>query len=234
MTDLEDEDYYVPLQDQRVFGAGIKRKRINFVPASTSEPSELATAAAKGPTIASRYLSIVLPKPPTAEQVLDEPASSTPASVEQTTEDGPPVMCPVCSQSISPSDNPSVTHESSISHQLCLDHVHPPSHLPRTHIGVRYLTSHGWDPDARRGLGARLEGITVPIKAKEKNDTAGLRENVDENEMTNINPKREGKTVKLNAKELKVQYFEAKRRAERLRQNFYGPDLEKYLGPDHL
>src|ERR1700749_928263 len=154
-----DEDYFLPLQDQRVFGAGIKRKRIDFVPASTSDLSQ-PTSTRQGKTdIGSRYLSIVLPQSRTDSP--DTTASTTPEvtdlpserpSAESSAQPSPlptaPELCPVCAQPITS------THESSIAHQVCLQHVHPPSHLPRSHVGVRYLSSYGWDPDARRGLGA--------------------------------------------------------------------------------
>lgn len=63
--DYDDEDYFVPLEDQRVFGAGIKRKRVPFVRAS----DDLVTTATPAPTsntparsVADIYSSIVLSK----------------------------------------------------------------------------------------------------------------------------------------------------------------------------
>ncbi|RAO67988.1 uncharacterized protein BHQ10_004000 [Talaromyces amestolkiae] len=63
--DYDDEDYFVPLEDQRVFGAGIKRKRVPFVRAS----GDLHTTAPSAPTsntparsVADIYSSIVLSK----------------------------------------------------------------------------------------------------------------------------------------------------------------------------
>jgi hypothetical protein len=108
---------------------------------------------------------------------------------------------------------------------------------------VRYLSSYGWDPDARRGLGAREEGITAPIKATKKNDTAGLRErsgDLDDVEKRNRNPNPKGGATqaaavvvaKSDAKQVRVRALEARKRAERLRATFYGPDLERYLGPE--
>jgi hypothetical protein len=61
----DDEDYFVPLEDQRVFGAGIKRKRVPFVRASddlhTTAPS---ASISNTPTrsVADIYSSIVLSK----------------------------------------------------------------------------------------------------------------------------------------------------------------------------
>ncbi|KAJ9604360.1 hypothetical protein H2200_011194 [Cladophialophora chaetospira] len=248
-----DEDYYLPLQDQRVFGAGIKRKRINFVPASTGD-QPLPANTGQPTDIGNRYLSIVLPKSqpespdttsaPTSgvlekvsQQHLNETVAQAVNETPKTTSD----LCSICAQPMTKSTNNSTetthtAHESSIAHQFCLTHSHPPSHLPRDHVGVRYLTAHGWDPDSRLGLGAKQEGISVPIKAREKHDTVGLREKEDEDAVATrkkkAEAKKESKVVKLNAKELKARDIEARRRAEKLRANFYGPDLEQYLRTD--
>lgn len=233
----EDEDYHLPLQDQRVFGAGIKRKRIAFVPASSTESSLPFTTDSPKSDIASRYLAIVLPKvsqsqsqsPLQTPRPPERSSSAPPASTSTSTGQ----ICSVCHQPVVASTD---KHESSLAHQLCLTHVNPPSHLDRSHVGLRYLTTHGWDPDSRLGLGARQEGIRVPVKPKEKHDTEGLRESLPDDSRTirkKATPRKEdNKVVKLNAKQIRVQDTEAKRRADRLRQSFYGPDLEKYLGPN--
>ncbi|KAI1624585.1 hypothetical protein EDD37DRAFT_417918 [Exophiala viscosa] len=227
----EDEDYFLPVQDQRVFGAGIKRKRIAFVPASSSESSIPSTTKPQESTnIASRYLSIVLPK---ESRKVEEPDEK---ELEQVATE----ICPVCKQPLSSSDDTVTTidthaHESSIAHQVCLQHIHPPSHLDREHVGVKYLEAYGWDPDSRAGLGARQEGIRIPIKPKEKHDTAGLREIVEDDgrgTKTRIKVKKEDRVIRLDAKKVRVMEMEAKKRAEKFRKSFYGPDLEKYLGPN--
>lgn len=63
--DYDDEDYFVPLEYQRVFGAGIKRKRVPFVRAT----DDLHTTAPSAPisktparSVADIYSSIVLSK----------------------------------------------------------------------------------------------------------------------------------------------------------------------------
>ncbi|RAH82270.1 hypothetical protein BO86DRAFT_447975 [Aspergillus japonicus CBS 114.51] len=68
----EEEDYFLPLEDQRVFGAGIRRKRVPFVRSSDPDlhttDSALrrnaapSTETTTGATIANKYLSIVLSK----------------------------------------------------------------------------------------------------------------------------------------------------------------------------
>ena len=231
-----DDDYkYVPLTEQRVFGAGIKRKRIDFVPASTTGTSAIPSNPSTN--MGNHYLSIVLPKAvavvePKEQQ--DQPAESTESLA----------TCPICQQPVSKASRSAEkatpnSHESSIAHQVCLEHSHQPSHLDREHVGLKYMASYGWDVDGRRGLGAREEGIRAPIKVKEKKDTAGLRETADgEDDEDVAASKRKRHVVKkvekpavLNARELKQKDIEDRKRMERLRQSFYGPDLEQYLGP---
>lgn len=236
--DYEDEDYFLPLQDQRVFGSGIKRKRVPFVSASSLSSVDAATdstaSAFKNETsTVDRYLSIVLPNDPTT-------SSSNP----NTNACGPlPDLCPICSLPLpkpttsSPPTCTTAAHESLLAHQACLPHSHPPSHLPRQHVGLRYLASYGWDPDSRQGLGRAGEGIRAPIKGKAKNDTVGL--GVDFTEKENKGEKRRRKREskggnesqkKLNAKEVRKMELEGRRKRERLRGMFYGSgDVERYL-----
>lgn len=202
----DQEAYFVPAEDQRVFGAGIKRKRVTFVPASTDESNVLSKPKT---AVGDKYLSIVLKS---QEQKSEE--------VETT------VACEICGQPVKES------HESSISHQLCIEHSHPPSHLPREHIGLKILGSHGWDPDSRLGLGASGEGIRVPIKSKTKNDTVGLGVETKQRNDGGMFEVKAAEGIKpLNAKEVRLQEEAGRKRAQKLQQNFYGEDLSKYLGP---
>ena len=226
-----DDEYYVPLVNQKAFGAGVKRKRIDFVPASQIDVP-LQQDVSKNPSLADRYLSIVLPKDSTYPKSI--PSSTTALNHETITA---PTLCAVCKQPISTTtDNLALnTHESSIAHQVCLTHSHQPSHLDREHVGLRYLTGYGWDPDSRKGLGARQEGITIPIKAKQKHDTTGLKEIEDEEDIKfRKRPvkKPEEPVVRLDAGKLRKKQEEERKRAEKLRHMFYGPDLSQYLGPD--
>lgn len=218
---MADEDYFLPLEDQRVFGAGIKRKRIAFVAASDNDAGvtpSLPRSPATDDNVADRYLSIVLkeskPATPTAQKALSSGD-----------------VCAICKQPLSPS------HESTLAHQVCLEHSHPPSHLDRNRHGLRYLSLYGWNPDERVGLGANAEGIRYPIRPKAKHDTVGLQETKSvEEEAAKVKTKKivlrkEDKKVFMNAKEVRKQEQEAKKRAEKLRNMFYGSDeVEKYLG----
>lgn len=220
----EDDEYFLPLEDQRVFGAGIKRKRIAFVPSSTLESVVSTPTKAAATTSHDRYLSII-------EKKRGGDAQSTEAQSPQN-------LCPVCHLPLSASDIDTDTatnstlskssHESSIAHQVCLSHSHPPSHLDREHVGLKYLSSYGWDPDSRQGLGVRGEGIRAPIKGKIKNDTTGLGVDTKSGVKTRKQPQ---PVVRLNAKQVRLQVAEGKKREAKLRDAFYGKDLEQYLGP---
>lgn len=198
----DDEDYFLPLEDQRVFGAGIRRKRVPFIRSSehelnTTDSSTSTTGAAStqpGPSIANTYLSIVLPK--------NEPQSTNTATAQQKPAPAPAsaqvpaetTYCEVCNlplpllpSTTTPLHNTSDhhntatrPHEASLAHQLCLTHSHPPSHLDRTRHGMRYLSAYGWDPDSLVGLGMPgREGIREPVKGRLKVDTVGLGVDVD-------------------------------------------------------
>lgn len=208
----EQETYFLAAEDQRIFCAGVNRKRVPFVPASSTEGS---TMTEPNTVVGDEYLSIVLKK---QEQPRQENA-------QQDQETHP--ICEVCGQPVKES------HETSISHQMCLEHSHPPSHLPREHVGLKILKISGWDPDSRLGLGATGEGIRIPIKSKVKNDTVGLGVEVkqrDYGRMFEVK-KKEG-MKRLNAKEVRKQEEEGRKLAHRLQRSFYGRDLSQYLGTD--
>ena len=229
----EDDEYFLPLEDQRVFGAGIKRKRIAFVPSSTLESVASTPTKAVATTSHDRYLSIIEKKRGgDAQSTEAQSPTATPIS------EAPQNLCPICHLPLSASDTGTDTatnstlskssHESSIAHQVCLSHSHPPSHLDREHVGLKYLSSYGWDPDSRQGLGVRGEGIRAPIKGKIKNDTTGLGVDAKSGAKTQKQPQ---PVVRLNAKQVRLQEAEEKKREARLRDAFYGKDLEQYLGP---
>jgi G-patch domain len=225
MSQEEDEDYYLPLQDQRVFGAGIKRKCVPFVRAE-SEPADTSQTPPEKAGLGDRYLSIVLP------QSRDDISKDRELPVDTEQEEKPPteMICAVCNLPIM-SDTAAATarpHESSLAHQVCLKHSDPPSHLDRAHVGLRYLSSYGWDPDERRGLGATGAGIRVPIKGKVKNDTVGL--GVKDVDQVRVKKETKEKT-RLNARQVRKLEADGKVRERKLREAFYGKDLEAYLGP---
>lgn len=254
MVDSDEEYYQVPIKDQKFFGAGIKRKRIHFVPSSSSVPTTPASADGTTSRLSAseRYLSVVLggkkPKagsePPVPRAAV---ASSSPNHAEQELQDGSVEedrteskdndgmpLCGICMRPLGDVK----THASSLVHQICLPHTHPPSALDRTRKGIDILQLYGWDPDARRGLGATgREGILHPVKAIEKRDTAGLGLRLDEDEEARIKRRRkpqkppQTEVKKLDAGGVRKMEKEMKKRDEKLRNMFYSnEDVDRYLG----
>ncbi|KAI9745703.1 MAG: hypothetical protein M1818_001239 [Claussenomyces sp. TS43310] len=240
---MSDDEYEIPLQDQRVFGAGIKRKRVHFVPASstTATAPVASTSHPSAQSVADRYLSLVLPLEASPETPMAAEAGAKP-SPEATS----PALCEICNLPLEDLPNPVASdstpsstfpspsrprpHASSLAHQVCLPHSQPPSHLDRSRKGLGILAAYGWDPDARRGLGARGQGIPFPIKARPKDDTLGLG--------VVLPP---GLEAELKSRRIKVERLDAgkvrkleegdRRKRERLQDLFYrSDDLERYLG----
>lgn len=223
--DEDDEEQVddVPLHHKRPFGTGLNsRKPIAFVPASDGDLSRTddSTRARPSQNIGDLYLSLVLP---------DEAKGSTPTPVK---------VCEVCKLPLvvepvgeggvdtDGSSRSKNHHESSLAHQVCLTHSHPPSALDRSRMGLNYLESYGWDPDARAGLGSAQQGIQFPLKPKLKEDTLGIGVVVPKDL-----PKKKEKPQKLDAGRVRKMAQEDKKRSERIQRQFYGnTDVEKYLG----
>ena len=224
---MSDDEYYtVPLTDQAVFGAGLKRKRVPFVPADSS----ISTQTSQNPppeSASSKYLSIVLPQ------------LTTQSGLGGNAKDPSKTRCEICSLPLPEADLPDedtaprsrTAHAASLVHQACLTHSHPPSHLDRNRKGLKYLSSYGWDPDARVGLGRDgAEGRLAPLKAKEKNDTLGLGLKISRKHMQATGPG-DRKPVRMDAKGVRKRAIEEKRREEKMREMFWGrEDVARYLG----
>ncbi|RMY99766.1 hypothetical protein D0862_06993 [Hortaea werneckii] len=245
----EDDEYEIPLRDQRYFGAGIKRKRIQFVPSSSThdhqQSTSLPTTSASSSSAADKYLSIVLKNNPTNEN-LCRPTSAPPTQDEgitrpasphaESTEDVSPStttttleanICPTCHRPIPAGQD--LQHQSSLTHQISLTHSHPPSHLDRKRKGFAVLESQGWDPDSRVGLGASGNtGRLYPIRAQEKKDRVGLGGRVD---IEGAVGKAKAKVERLDAGRVREQHQEGRKKAEGLRNAFYrSEEVERYLG----
>jgi len=218
--DVDDYDD-APLQNIRPFGSGLHRKKITFVPASGDgklNTTTLSMGTKPGQDVADTYLSMVLPedaKPhlpaTTVCEVCHLPLTSLTAEKGATEE----------------VSKTTTSHEGSLAHQLCLPHSHPPSALDRSRMGMAYLSSHGWDPDSRTGLGVEQQGIQFPVKAKVKADNLGVGMVAPKNIPL---PKKE---KQLDAGKVRKLAGEEKRKAARIRQQLSGrkdpDDLEKYL-----
>lgn len=207
--DEEIETYTVPLREPLYYGAGVKKQGIKFVPASA--PS-IATETSKPANVGNRYLEIVLGKKATSDK---EKVATTATSA-----------CDICRLPVNSAT--AVAHETSLAHQVCLEHIHPPSAIDRTRKGTAYLQDMGWDPDSRLGLGASGDGRLYPIQPKEKLDKAGIGTSA---VLKSAAPKIHKKL--LNPKELRKLEAEKKKRNQRLHDMFYTDDrVARYLGPD--
>ncbi|KAF4976999.1 hypothetical protein FZEAL_6419 [Fusarium zealandicum] len=219
-SDESDGEEDVPLHRKRAFGAGLKRKKVEFVPAQDPDAGITTTvtpAKATGTSIGDLYASVVF-------KSAAEPKTET-KSAESVEE--PPEICPVCALPVSSTSQP---HEASFAHQVSLTHSHPPSALDRSRMGLRALKSQGWDPDARQGLGAEGDGMRYPIKVVAKEDTLGVGATVPENVPKQV---KEEKTKRLNRNELRQLAIKERQRNERLQGEIYGRvDVERYLRGD--
>ncbi|KAF2461103.1 hypothetical protein BDY21DRAFT_334335 [Lineolata rhizophorae] len=247
----DDETYTIPLKDQRAFGAGIKRKRIAFVPASDPTSAAGAPRDIDGASVADRYLEIVLGKS-AAKEVSALPAApgeATAAESERRTNvqaDGgagaelrrpssAPVAaaaeCDICKLPITSVAAGTIPHEATLAHQVCLEHSYPPSAIDRNRKGLAVLRAQGWDPDARAGLGVGGEGILHPIKVVEKNDTVGLGVDMKkEKDGAAAVAAAKKKPKKLDAGQVRAKEKEDRVRMEKLRRAFYqSDDVTKYL-----
>ncbi|KAJ6019661.1 hypothetical protein N7499_009373 [Penicillium canescens] len=258
MDDMDEEDYFLPPEQQRPFTSGVRRKRVKFVRSSDLDTTTTpASSATSGASIADTYLSIVMkqptPKtspstptpreqsppprttqsaPPPTEATFPPPAEEPEAELQPTKTSQPDTHCEICNLPLATiqTDQP---HEASLAHQVCLTHSHPPSHLDRTRQGLRYLSTYGWDPDSRRGLGAPgREGIREPLKPRPKNDTAGLGTGLDaDGDRLPPKPPPLPKVQKLNAKQTAKKAAEDRARGERMRKLLFSNDeVLKYLG----
>ncbi|KAH8678677.1 hypothetical protein BGZ60DRAFT_468121 [Tricladium varicosporioides] len=251
----DDDVYEIPLQDQRVFGAGIKRKRVQFVPSSSNSSTPPTQSRSSAKSISDHYLKLVLSESskdanndtaPRHQQFTASDERSSNSGEQQASESQ---VCEICSLPLSSLPSAGTTlnglsntdysgmgpskdmrpHEASLAHQVCLKHSHPPSHLDRNRKGLAILSTYGWDPDARLGLGATGQGIQYPIKTKPKDDKLGigvvLPKEADRRKKQKPERLDAGKIKKLNEKD--------KQRTQRLRDIFYqNEDVDRYLGND--
>ncbi|KAB8297703.1 hypothetical protein EYC80_001510 [Monilinia laxa] len=234
----DDDTYEIPLQDQRVFGAGIKRKRVKFVPSTSSSTTQPTASSNSATSISDFYLRLVPSE--------DSPGSES-TQTESSVPSRDPAVCEVCKlpvftgpeaimgeDMVDSSDTLNTIsstkprpHEASLAHQVCLNHSHPPSHVDRNRKGLAYLSSYGWDPDSRLGLGASGQGIQYPIKPKPKDDKLGIGI---------VLPKDSGirkttKIQKLDAGKVRKLHEKDRKKGEILREMFYrNDDVERYLG----
>ncbi|KAJ4416963.1 hypothetical protein N0V85_002047 [Neurospora sp. IMI 360204] len=245
----EDEAKDIPLHHLRPFGTGLYKQQIKFVPASDGDLDSTSSTAAKSNKpkldVADLYLNMVLTNKDKKKQKEKENSSTatdtttnTPSDTTQTTTpptEQPPIVppqqeiCQICSLPYEPTPQGKAAHEASFAHQSRLPHSHPPSALDRSRMGLKHLTSHGWDPDSRQGLGSAAQGIQFPIKGKKKDDHLGLGIEIPKNGLL---PPPKKKEKLLDAKKVRKMVEQDKKRGERIQRELWGrgPDLERYLG----
>lgn len=259
MAHLDDDydTYDVPLHKKQPFGAGISRQPVAFVRASSGTlDSTSGETQAKAPSksMGDTYLGIVMQKRPGTEA-----AATTTASSPMVPRAPGSATCEVCNLPLNtqhsdhaqddtaaraasePPGNgsgaPRQPHEASLVHQIRLAHSHPPSALDRSRMGLRHLSSRGWDPDSRRGLGAEEQGVRAPLRVRPKEDTLGVGAVVAPEAVAGAvdrkKNKAEGPKKTLDAKGVRKMQAREKKRHESLTRAFYASsDLEKYLGKD--
>ncbi|KAI9675197.1 MAG: hypothetical protein M1829_003557 [Trizodia sp. TS-e1964] len=222
MANDESSEASISLQDQRVFGAGLKRKQVNFVPSSTI--STLNNLPQTKEPRRGLYQSLLPPRSPARlDQQVGDPQTQVPAVGSSSSG---AIFCQICNLPFEGTFNSERAHEASIAHQVCLAHSLPPSHIDRSRPGLKYLSGYGWDPDSRLGLGVSGTGILAPLKAKSKNDTLGIGFKI--GKQTKLK-KREAPSL-LNAKQVRKLDDSEKRKRLRLQESFYGnEDVDKYL-----
>ena len=209
--------------------AGVTRKTVHFVPAAVAPAQALQLAPRTTPSISpgDRYLDIVFKHSAPVEA--HGSSSSKTSDHEKGAEAEKGVCCETCNLAIDArgvaTSIASTEHESTIAHMVCMSHSHPPSHLDRSRQGLKYLSSYGWDPDSRQGLGAAGKGIRAPIRAKVKNDTVGLGLKTRGNKKLSVT-----KVERMDAKQVRKKDMEDRRTRERLQEMFYRDDVvETYL-----
>ncbi|KAK4204186.1 hypothetical protein QBC40DRAFT_261944 [Triangularia verruculosa] len=220
-----DETDDIPLQHKRPFGSGLYKKTIAFVPASSSlktvADNDTPTTTTPSVSISDLYLSMVLPSSPPPPP---PPPTPTPSNQNSSNpQEQQPPLCPSCSLPLTPS------HPTSLTHQLSLPHSHPPSSLNRSRMGLQHLTSLGWDPDSRLGLGSHYQGIQHPIKPKPKANRLGLGVEIPKGLRSKPPPPKE---KLLDAKKVRKQYDRDRKKKQNILKELYTDNkLAKYLGP---
>ena len=234
---------------------GSKRKRIQFVPESTYFETPVAATPAPSTRTRDLYLSVVFPsirgsqgqESEAVVSVAEAARKTTPPQAASGSLETPPAdshfesseaagyRCSICGLTLSSEAGENPAHEASLAHQLALEHSHPPSALNRRRKGFQYLSSYGWDPDIKQGLGAHGEGLSNPIKAHLKEGRSGI--GVDE-EVLKIERRAREEKKKMREAE-KRQVKRQKKRAElehlssgeKMQQLVFGrDDVNKYLG----
>ncbi|CAO2650480.1 Nn.00g017720.m01.CDS01 [Neocucurbitaria sp. VM-36] len=203
----------VPFVQQPAYGRGLWKNPINFVSAARELPPQ-TTGSTNGRTMAEKYLAIMFPNGQPQPKLEAYP------------------LCGICGEPVKETDQR--IHYLSPTHQAALPRAPIPSAIDRTRMGLKYMEKHGYDVDARIGLGASGQGMLFPLVPKEKRDKFGL--GIDKKEHTKKRAlggasAADVKEGKLDAGKVRKLATVEKKKHERLQRMFYGNDeVEKYLG----
>jgi hypothetical protein len=246
MSQDDDDNVYddVPLNHKKAFGSSLKIKRVDFVKGSDGDlASTHTTDGPCGQTVSDLYLGVVLknqgdsPPPNSRGNATPATRSASPSSSPEPSQ----AICRDCNLPLDDPTDPSTAdgaaaakHDASMAHQVRLPHSHPPSSINRSRMGLAVLSSRGWDPDARRGLGAEEQGITHPIRAKPKDDNLGVGLEVPKDVLEKAKKPCEQKLKEskgVKRMKLREKLRADKKRDQKLHDLFYGnDDVVKYLG----
>ncbi|USP74381.1 hypothetical protein yc1106_01655 [Curvularia clavata] len=201
-----------PLTEQRAFGRGLWKNPIQFV--SSTPEAQTAAPSINGKTMAEKYLAIMFPN-----------------GQPQPTPDAYP-RCGICGEPVKETDQR--IHYLSPAHQAALPRAPIPSAIDRRRMGLKYMEKHGFDVDARQGLGSSGQGMLFPLVPKEKRDKLGLgvdkKEHVQQKAMGGAS-RAEVKEGRLDAGKVRKLAQAEKKKHEKLQAMFYGNDeVERYLG----
>ncbi|KAL7276471.1 hypothetical protein RUND412_000533 [Rhizina undulata] len=178
-----------PVNDWRSltpYNAGIKRKKVTFVPAGYLQTeafpgsTRISTTGRTGRDVSEFYLKLVglgslKGKKEAVEGGKEREASGGSLETDTGSQEIEEVetrekeICSTCNLPILDS-----AHETSTAHQSSLPHSRPPHHYPRSSKGLKVLVESGWNPDDTLGLGPEGQGLRFPLKAVPKGDTHGI------------------------------------------------------------
>ncbi|KAF2034895.1 hypothetical protein EK21DRAFT_55571 [Setomelanomma holmii] len=202
-----------PFVQQPAYGRGLWKNPIQFVSAAQDAPKPIAPTT-NGRTMAERYLAIMFPNGEPQPKAEAYPA------------------CGICGEPVKEQDQR--MHYLSPAHQAALPRAPIPSAIDRTRMGLKYMSKHGYDVDARVGLGASGQGMLFPLVPKEKRDKLGLGIDKKQHEKKKAFGGASAADVKegrLDAGKIQKMAKIEKRKHEKLQRMFYGNDeVEKYLG----
>ncbi|KAF1911782.1 hypothetical protein BDU57DRAFT_86523 [Ampelomyces quisqualis] len=201
-----------PFVEHPAYGRGLWKNPIQFVAAVPDAPN--IAAPSSGNTMAEKYLAIMFPN----GQPQPKPEAYP--------------LCGICGHPAKEQDQR--MHYLSPTHQAALPRTPIPSAIDRTRMGLKYMSKHGYDVDARVGLGATGQGMLFPLVPKEKRDKFGLGIDKKEHEKRRAlggASAAEFKEGRLDAGKMRKLATVEKTKHDKLQRMFYGNDeVEKYLG----